>query len=87
MKNNVSHYKNSKLFNGIPQNVDFYFVHSYHVTKIKEEYISAKCNYGYNFTAALESGNIFATQFHPEKSQRYGLMLIENFINICKDSK
>ncbi len=70
----------SKILAGIPDNSQFYYVHSYHVNCRDESSVVATVNYGYSFAAALENGNITATQFHPEKSQRYGLSLIKNFI-------
>jgi glutamine amidotransferase len=73
-----------RLFEGVPQNADFFFVHSYHVVCEDEAMIAARCDYGYPFAAALEHGNIFATQFHPEKSQRYGLRLMDNFLKHCE---
>lgn len=74
----------SILFGGVPQNADFYFVHSYHVACEEEAMVTARCDYIYPFAAAIESGNIFATQFHPEKSQRHGLKLLENFLGHCE---
>lgn len=72
------------LFKGVPQGADFYFVHSYHVACDDPTMVAALCTYGYPFPAALERGNIFATQFHPEKSQRHGLRLLENFLSHCE---
>ena len=80
--NNVKKISNSKLFNEIPDESDFYFVHSYYVDQIEKKYISGICEYGIEFAAAIESGNIYGTQFHPEKSQKYGLQIIENFLKI-----
>ena len=74
----------SVLFAGVPQGADFFFVHSYHVVCDDESMVAARCDYGYPFAAALEHGNIFATQFHPEKSQRHGLRLLENFLKHCE---
>lgn len=68
------------LFKGVPQGTDFYFVHSYHVVCSDESMVAARCDYCYPFVAAVEHGNIYATQFHPEKSQRYGLKVLENFL-------
>lgn len=81
--NNVTIEPQSILFNGVPQGADFYFVHSYHVACEDESMVSARCDYGYPFAAALEHENVFATQFHPEKSQRHGLRLLENFLKHC----
>jgi glutamine amidotransferase len=83
--NSVDIMPGSILFEGIPQGGDFYFVHSYHVVCNDDSFVTARCDYCYSFVAAVERENIFATQFHPEKSQRYGLRVIENFLRYCKD--
>jgi imidazole glycerol phosphate synthase glutamine amidotransferase subunit len=60
----------------------FYFVHSYYPDGVNPKIVSATCNYGdETFCAAIEQGSLFATQFHPEKSQHTGLKLLENFFN------
>lgn len=68
------------LLEGIPAEADFYFVHSYTLNAGDPEVVIASCNYGTGVTAILAKENIFATQFHPEKSQDYGLKLLENFL-------
>jgi glutamine amidotransferase len=70
----------SKLFEGLPKSPDFYFVHSYRMLPINLEGITSTCEYGVEFLAAYESKNVFATQFHPEKSQTNGLILLRNFL-------
>jgi glutamine amidotransferase len=60
---------------------DFYFIHSYHFKVTKPEDIAATVNYGNSYVAAVQKNNIFASQFHPEKSQSSGLKLIKNFLN------
>jgi glutamine amidotransferase len=70
----------SILFKGISGNKDFYFVHSYRMLPTDSASTIATCDYGINFLAAYESDNLFATQFHPEKSQTNGLKLIDNFL-------
>jgi glutamine amidotransferase len=72
--------KDSRLFQGLSQNSDFYFVHSYRMLPNNEVGNSIKCDYGVSFMAAHENQNVFATQFHPEKSQTNGLILLSNFI-------
>jgi glutamine amidotransferase len=57
----------------------YYFVHSYHAVCEKEENILMRCDYGYSFTAAVKKENIYGVQFHPEKSHRFGMALLENF--------
>ena len=68
------------LFKGISGNQDFYFVHSYRMLPPDSQGMVSTCNYGINFLAAYESDNLFATQFHPEKSQTNGLKLLDNFL-------
>jgi len=70
----------AKLFKGIQQTADFYFVHSYRMLPTGLNSKVATCSYGIEFLAAYEQENIFATQFHPEKSQTNGLMLLKNFL-------
>ena len=82
--NSVDVTPGSVLFKGVPPGADFYFVHSYHVVCDDQSMISARCDYCYPFTAAVERGKIFATQFHPEKSQRYGIKVLENFLAHCE---
>lgn len=73
--------KNVPLLEGIKKEKAFYFVHSYVFKSEDENEIVAVCNYGQNFTAIVWKDNIFATQFHPEKSQKNGLIVLENFSN------
>jgi len=70
----------ARLFKGLHQADDFYFVHSYRMLPEGLSSIIATCSYGVNFLAAYEQDNIFATQFHPEKSQTNGLILLKNFL-------
>lgn len=72
------------LFTGIPQDSHFYFDHSYHLT-CPSRYVTATCQYGGYTVAAIRNENIFATQFHPEKSQRTGLKLLRNYLNFIRD--
>ncbi len=70
----------SVLFKKLPEAADFYFVHSYRMMPQGLSGKVATCKYGTEFLAAYEQENIFATQFHPEKSQTNGLMLLKNFL-------
>lgn len=70
----------TRLFQGLPTAADFYFVHSYRMLPDGLKGKTATCLYGTEFLAAYEQDNIFATQFHPEKSQTNGLMLLKNFL-------
>ena len=78
----VSNGRDLQLFQGIPEDPDFYFVHSFRIKATNLPGNFATCNYGTEFLAAYENDNIFATQFHPEKSQTNGLMLLKNFLAI-----
>lgn len=71
----------SKLFSDL-ENQFVYFVHSYHLVTDNKEYKQIITNYGYNFCSAIEYKNIFATQFHPEKSGEVGLSILRTFANI-----
>lgn len=70
----------SPLFKGLRRDLNFYFAHSYHLVPCEASFVAAECDYGGMFTAAVLRDNIFATQFHPEKSQQNGLKLLENFL-------
>ncbi|MFI5134418.1 MAG: imidazole glycerol phosphate synthase subunit HisH [Chitinophagales bacterium] len=72
--------KSSRLFGDDAEAKKFYFVHSYYFKTNNSEDILATTNYGYDFVSAIESGNIAGVQFHPEKSHRFGLRLLTNFI-------
>jgi glutamine amidotransferase len=70
------------LLAGIPHDSYFYFVHSYYVVPRDESVIAGQTEYGQTFTSVLQRGRTFATQFHPEKSQVYGLRLLQNFAEL-----
>ncbi|HEW81272.1 MAG TPA: imidazole glycerol phosphate synthase subunit HisH, partial [Nitrospirae bacterium] len=75
--------KNSTpLFNEIPDKSYFYFVHSYYVVPEDKNIISTTTDYGIEFTSSVCRDNIYAVQFHPEKSQGLGLQMLKNFGNI-----
>lgn len=69
----------SKLFSGIPSGSYYYFVHSYHVIPEDQSVMAATTDYGIKIVCAVERGNLFATQFHPEKSSDLGLRVLKNF--------
>lgn len=79
--NSLTNCSGSKLFDGL-ENQFVYFVHSYHLVTDNKEYKQIMTNYGYDFCSAIEYKNIFATQFHPEKSGDVGLKILERFANI-----
>lgn len=76
--NQVRKVEDSTLFDGIRDNENFYFVHSYYGPVLKETI--GVCNYGVDFSAAVQKGNIFACQFHPERSGEPGLKVLKNFL-------
>jgi glutamine amidotransferase len=79
--NNVVYKNYNDLYGGIEDNHDFYFVHSYHF-QVNEDIVSSTTNYGIDFVSSIQKDNIYAFQFHPEKSQTAGLKIIKNFINV-----
>jgi glutamine amidotransferase len=80
--NEIEIVKESKIFNNIENNSHMYFVHSYEFIPDDKNVISAKTVYSSKIVCSIEKENIFGTQFHPEKSDKVGLKVIENFINI-----
>jgi glutamine amidotransferase len=67
------------IWAGIPDDPRFYFVHSYHFNFRNEAEIAATAQYGYEFACAFRKDNIYGMQFHPEKSHKYGMRILENF--------
>ncbi len=80
--NEINIKKDSNLLTGLDNESRFYFVHSYHMKCNDENDVLTNTNYGYEFTSAVEKENIFGVQFHPEKSHKFGMRLLENFINL-----
>lgn len=78
--NSVEFRANSRLFKNIPQGSYFYFVHSYYLNGAELSDVAATAEYGVKIQCAVERGNLFATQFHPEKSGAAGLQILKNFI-------
>jgi glutamine amidotransferase len=81
--NRISIRKKTALLEGVPDGSWFYFVHSYFPVPEDESVTAVTCTYGLEFTAAVATGNIFACQFHPEKSSAHGLRLLRNFGLLC----
>ena len=79
--NCVSQKSAHPLWQNIPDESRFYFVHSYYVDAAPDENVAGVTHYGIDFAAALAHGNVFAVQFHPEKSQHAGLQLLTNFLD------
>jgi imidazole glycerol-phosphate synthase subunit HisH len=78
---NQVHHDNHPLWENIEQNSRFYFVHSFYILGEDSSQVTATCHYGLEFHAALTRGNLFAVQFHPEKSHTAGLQLLKNFLH------
>lgn len=74
--------KGARLFKGIEGNPYVYFVHSYYLKASDDSEVAAKTNYSVDIHASVEKGNIFACQFHPEKSSTVGLEILKNFLNL-----
>jgi len=85
--NQVEHGGDLPLFDGIPSGAHFYFVHSYYPETADDSLRVASCTYGLTFPAAVGRGPLFATQFHPEKSQRWGIRLLENFAAFVRERR
>ena len=85
--NQIEIKKDVPVLEGIPDKSWFYFVHSYYPVPEDESVTAITSNYGIDFTAAVQSGNLFACQFHPEKSSAYGLRMLSNFASICGEKK
>lgn len=77
--------KSDGLFKGIGKNPYVYFVHSYFLNASDKSIVSAQTEYGVTIDAAVEKGNVYATQFHPEKSGETGLKILRNFADIVND--
>ena len=78
--NQVHHESEHPMWKDIAQDARFYFVHSYYALPGNPDLIAASTNYGFTFTSAVAKDNVFAVQFHPEKSQHAGLTLYANFL-------
>ena len=73
----------SPLFKDIKDGSFVYFAHSYYPVPKEQAVIAATCDYGNEFTAAVSRDNLYGVQFHPEKSQKVGLKILENFVRSC----
>jgi len=82
--NDLSFPNAGKLFQGLPENSYVYFVHSYYLQAADEKIVTATTEYGIHIHASVEKGNVYACQFHPEKSSDVGLQILKNFIAITK---
>ena len=77
--------RHSPILAGVPSGAHFYFVHSYYAepSEAAQPWIAATCDFGVPFIASVHRGNLFATQFHPEKSGALGLGILRKFVDIC----
>ncbi|MFW5889441.1 MAG: imidazole glycerol phosphate synthase subunit HisH [Bacillota bacterium] len=78
--NNVEIKKRNGLYKGLKNNLDFYFINSYAFFPSNDKVVSGICDYKGQFVSSIELDNIFATQFHPEKSQKAGFQILRNFL-------
>ncbi|MCM1534556.1 MAG: imidazole glycerol phosphate synthase subunit HisH [Clostridium sp.] len=85
--NSLAFPKSGRLFQGIPENSYVYFVHSYYLKASAEDIVTASTEYGTTIHASVEKDNLFACQFHPEKSSGTGLRMLQNFIAVTKEYK
>ena len=82
--NSITYHKDCPLFKGLPDNPYVYFVHSYYLAAKSADVVAATATYGIEFHAAAWRDNVFATQFHPEKSGSIGLQILRNFVALTE---
>ena len=80
--NQVTQVKDSPIWKAVPDGSFFYFAHSYHVQPMDESIAIGRTDYGIDVISAIQRDNIFGIQFHPEKSQKWGLKVLKNFIDL-----
>lgn len=80
-------FRDHPLFAGIPDGSDFYFVHSFYCDVDDPKIVAGRTDYGLAFPSVIVRDNLAAVQFHPEKSGRYGLQLLRNFVSLCERTK
>lgn len=81
--NSVNFTGNSPFLQGVPGGSYFYFIHSYYPLTESFDWVLGETEYGISFPCIVGKGNLIATQFHPEKSHKFGLMIVENFVRAC----
>lgn len=85
--NSLEYPNPGRLFRGIPEQSYVYFVHSYYLKAADEKIVTATTEYGVKIHASVEQGNVFACQFHPEKSSETGIKILKNFVEIGREEK
>ena len=85
--NSLQFQNNGRLFRNIPQDTYVYFVHSYYLQAQEPEIVKAVTGYGTEIHASVEKDNVFACQFHPEKSGKYGLEILKNFAELGREER
>lgn len=84
--NNLKYPHPGRLFKGLPEDAYVYFVHSYYLQAQEDSIVKATTEYGTLIHASVEKGNLFACQFHPEKSSGVGMKILQNFIEVVKEN-
>ena len=85
--NSLSFPREGRLYQGLPEETYVYFVHSYYLEAKEKEIVTATTEYGVTIHASIEKGNVFACQFHPEKSSETGLKILDNFLKMKREDK
>lgn len=85
--NSLKYPNKGRLYNGISEDSYVYFVHSYYLDAEEEDIVVATTEYGTLIHASVEKGNVFACQFHPEKSSSVGLRILDNFLKVSKEDE
>ena len=80
--NDLSYPNRGRLFAGVPEGSYVYFVHSYYLRAEDPAIVTARTQYGVSIDASVERGSVYACQFHPEKSERVGMMILRNFLEL-----
>lgn len=83
--NDLTYPNRGRLFEGVPEHSYVYFVHSYYLHAADPSIVRAQTRYGVLIDASVESGNVFACQFHPEKSEAVGMQILRNFLKVSKE--
>ena len=85
--NSLSFPREGRLYQGLLEETDVYIVHSYYLEAKEKDIVTATAEYGVTIHASIEKGNVFACQFHPEKSSETGLKILDNFLKMKREDK